>query len=235
MFKLTEITKSFRDGRDRTIDVLRGINLEAEGGDFIAVTGASGSGKTTLLSILGTLVRPDSGSYTLDGVEMTGPGIDLPTARNRKTGFVFQDHRLMPQLTVLDNILLPVLATQRKAAPEQIADALGLMEMTGIRRLEKEFPPSLSGGEQSRTALCRALIMKPSLLVADEPTGQLDVENARNIVALLSLLNRETGTTIVMATHSAQAALAAKRALTLRNGVLTSKNGILTLKNGIPV
>jgi ABC-type lipoprotein export system ATPase subunit len=172
MLKLSQISKKFPDGKNSFNHVLRGVNMNVEQGEFVAVQGASGSGKTTLLSILGTLLQPDEGSYLLDGMEMTALGIDYAVIRNKKIGFVFQDHRLMPQLTALENILLPTLAFQKKAEEAQVHYAKLLMELTGISSVVRQYPDTLSGGEACRAALCRALIMKPMLLLADEPTGQ---------------------------------------------------------------
>jgi ABC-type lipoprotein export system ATPase subunit len=220
MIRLKNINKSFPDGENSFNHVLRGVNLTIKDGDFIAIKGTSGSGKTTLLSILGTLLRPDEGSYLLDGMEINTPGVDYSDVRNQKLGFVFQDHRLMPQLTALENILLPTLAFQNKTDDSQMNYAWQLMELTGITSVAKQYPESLSGGETSRTALCRALIMKPLLVLADEPTGQLDAENARNIALLLAKINKELGTTIVMVTHAEETAAVAKRILTLKDGIL---------------
>ena len=220
MIRLSGITKKYPDGENSFNHVLRGVNLNIEKGDFIAIKGASGSGKTTLLSILGTLLQPDGGSYVLDNMEINTPGVDYSSVRNQKLGFVFQDHRLMPQLTALENILLPTLAFQNKAEDSQINYARQLMELTGITSVAGQYPESLSGGETSRVALCRALIMKPLLVLADEPTGQLDAENARNIALLLAKVNKEPGTTIVMVTHADETAAIANRILTLKDGIL---------------
>jgi ABC-type lipoprotein export system ATPase subunit len=220
MIRLSNIQKSYQDGENRLNYVLRGVNLNIEKGDFIAIKGVSGSGKTTLLSILGTLIQPDAGSYVLDGMEINTPGVDYSAVRNQKLGFVFQDHRLMPQLTALGNILLPTLAFQNKTNNAQMDYAKQIMELTGITSIAGQYPESLSGGETSRVALCRALIMKPLLVLADEPTGQLDAENARNVALLLAKINRELGTTIVMVTHADETATMANRILTLKEGVL---------------
>jgi ABC-type lipoprotein export system ATPase subunit len=213
---MIDIEKSFPDGSNRN-QVLRGVNLAVAKGEFVAVTGESGSGKTTLLNILGTLTMPDNGRYLLDGNVITG---ETATIRNRKIGFVFQEHRLAPQYTVLQNILLPTLATQKKSTSEQIQYAEYLMSLTEIATLAHRLPATISGGEASRVALCRALIMKPVLLLADEPTGQLDSRNAQNIVALLKKVNRATGVTILMVSHSLEATAEAGRILTLKDGIL---------------
>jgi ABC-type lipoprotein export system ATPase subunit len=219
--QLLNIVKGYPDGENRRNETLRGVNLNVEAGDFVAVTGASGSGKTTLLSILGLLMLPDSGSYILDGKPLPASEMERAALRNKKIGFVFQEHRLLPQYMALDNILLPVLATQRQATPSQIAYARRLMELAGIASLETKYPTALSGGESGRTALCRALMMKPALLLADEPTGQLDARSAQQIVALLRQVNKELKTTILMVTHSAETASAAHSIRTLENGILT--------------
>ncbi|MDR0995741.1 MAG: ABC transporter ATP-binding protein [Tannerella sp.] len=220
IIKLQNIWKSFPDGENRRNEVLRGINLEVGLGEFVAIKGASGAGKTTLLNILGTLLRPDSGSYLLADTEMTTPGLDFSFIRNKQIGFVFQDHRLMPQLTALENILLPVLARKEEAGQDEIAKAGHLMELTGIAHLAKQYPATLSGGEASRVAVCRALVMEPLLLLADEPTGQLDADNARGIARLLAEINGRLQTTIIMVTHSDETSSAAQRILTLKEGLL---------------
>jgi len=221
MLRLSGITKKYPDGENSFNHVLRGVNMSVEKGEFIAIKGASGSGKTTLLSILGTLLQPDAGSYVLDGMEINTPGVDYAAVRNRKLGFVFQDHRLMPQLTALDNILLPTLAFQNKADEAQTDYARQLMELTGISSVANQYPDTLSGGEACRVALCRALLMKPLLVLADEPTGQLDAENARNVALLLAKVNKELETTIVMVTHADETAAVADRVLRLKEGILS--------------
>ncbi|MCL2289853.1 MAG: ATP-binding cassette domain-containing protein [Bacteroidetes bacterium] len=221
MVRLSGITKKYPDGENSFNHVLRGVNMNVEKGDFIAIKGASGSGKTTLLLILGTLLQPDEGSYVLNNMQINTPGVDYSAIRNQKLGFVFQDHRLMPQLTALENILLPTLAFQNRTEDLQIDYAKQLMELTGITSVANQYPDTLSGGEASRTALCRALVMKPLLVLADEPTGQLDAENARNVALLLAKVNKELGTTIIMVTHSDETAAIAHRRLTLQNGGLS--------------
>lgn len=220
LIKLSNIEKSYQDGENRLNKVLRGLNMEVGEGEFVAIRGASGSGKSTLLSILGTLLLPESGSYQLNGKEMLENGVDHSLVRNKQIGFVFQDHRLMPQYSVMENILLPTLAYASKASDEEVVYAQKLMDMTHILALAHQYPHTLSGGEASRVAVCRALVMKPLLLLADEPTGQLDAENAKNIANLLSDINRNIYSTIVMVTHSDATAAAAHRTLTLNEGIL---------------
>ena len=218
MIALNNINKSFQDGEKRVNHVLRDLSLQVADGEFVAIKGASGAGKTTLLNILGTLLKPDSGSYRLDGKDLTATDMDLAAIRNAKIGFVFQDHRLMPQFDVLQNILLPTLATKNSSTAEEVAYAQKLMELTHIASLAHQYPATLSGGESSRVAVCRALVMKPAVLLADEPTGQLDRENALNIAQLLADMNKELHTTIVMVTHSDEVSSVADRVLNLKEG-----------------
>lgn len=220
LIEMTGIRKHFRDGSERLNEVLRGIDLTVEQGDFLAIKGASGSGKTTLLSVLGLLIRPDGGEYRLDGNCLFEDEADDARTRNQRIGFVFQDHRLLPQYTVLENILLPTLAYQATSKREQMERALSLMRSTGIEALSDRYPAGLSGGESSRVALCRALIMNPALVLADEPTGQLDADNARAIAGLLAGMNREMGTTVIMVTHSDEMASYAKQVKILNKGCL---------------
>jgi ABC-type lipoprotein export system ATPase subunit len=221
MVCLTEIVKSYGDGDNRLNRVLVALELKVSRGEFVAVRGVSGSGKTTLLNILGTLTKPDGGQYFFDGREVTAPGFDCARFRNEQTGFVFQNHRLMPQYSVMENILLPVLAFRRRVDAAYREYAGQLTEMLGIAALAGRSPHTLSGGEAGRTALCRALIMKPSMILADEPTAQLDAENARSIATLLRKVNRDMGTTVIMATHSDEVSAVADRVLRLNNGRLS--------------
>ena len=211
LIEMTGIRKHFRDGSERLNEVLRGIDLTVEQGDFLAIKGASGSGKTTLLSVLGLLIRPDGGEYRLDGNRLFEDEADDARTRNQRIGFVFQDHRLLPQYTVLENILLPTLAYQATSKREQMERALSLMRSTGIEALSDRYPAGL---------LCRALIMNPALVLADEPTGQLDADNARAIAGLLAGMNREMGTTVIMVTHSDEMASYAKQVKILNKGCL---------------
>lgn len=214
ILSLDKISKSYSDGEGRMRPVLVGVSLSLSEGEFLAVTGPSGSGKTTLLKIIGTLLEPDSGKCLICGQDVSGYA-DLPILRNKMIGFVFQDHRLLPQLTVLQNVLLPALAVDNEV-PDPIKDyAISLLEYAGISDLSAKYPGTISGGEASRAALCRALVMKPKLILADEPTGQLDRENALNVAALLKKVSRDFGTGVVMVTHSDEVAAVADRTLSL--------------------
>ena len=213
--KLKDITKAFRDGEGQERVILDRFSLTVAPGEFIAVTGPSGAGKTTLLNIIGSLLPQDSGTVLLEGKDLYGGGLDLPAIRNRRIGFVFQDHRLLPQLTILQNILLPTLVEGEKATEGQGKRAESLMEYMGIQDLANRYPETVSGGEASRAALCRALILQPALLLADEPTGQLDKIHSHRIAALFKQIAADFGTTVVMVTHSSSVAAAADRIVTL--------------------
>ena len=219
LIRLTDVEKSFQDGRDGLRRVLRGVNLTLDEGAMVSVRGVSGSGKTTLLSVLGTTLKADAGFYIFDGEDVTKRA-DNTALRSEKIGFLFQDHRLMPQYTAWENILLPVLATASHSTEEDEQYARELMALLGIEQLADQYPTTLSGGEASRVALCRALIRKPKLLLADEPTGQLDRENAAQVASLLEMVNKRLKTTIIVVTHSEELAEAAARRFVLREGVL---------------
>lgn len=219
LIRLTDVEKSFQDGRDGVRRVLRGVNLTLDEGEMVSVRGVSGSGKTTLLSVLGTTLKADAGFYIFDGEDVTKRA-DNTALRSEKIGFLFQDHRLMPQYTAWENILLPVLATASHSTEEDEQYARELMALLGIEQLADQYPTTLSGGEASRVALCRALIRKPKLLLADEPTGQLDRENAAQVASLLEMVNKRLKTTIIVVTHSEELAEAAARRFVLREGVL---------------
>lgn len=219
--ELTNIGKSFADGRGSLRTVLSSLFLQVEKGEFVAVTGVSGSGKTTLLSIMGTLLQPDDGDYLIDGQRVDfADEAQLRSRRSREIGFMFQDHRLLPQLTAWQNILLPMLATRRQPTDDDRAWAEELVTLMGIGHVAHQLPETLSGGEKSRVGLCRALVTRPKLLLADEPTGQLDSSHAREVVELLCSVSHERLTTIVMATHDEELALKADCQYMLKEGRL---------------
>ncbi len=213
------LVKSYGRGA-AAIQVLRGAGLTIRPGEMTAVVGASGSGKTTLLQILGTLDQPDSGSLVFQGEELSGrPEVELAGHRNRHIGFIFQFHHLLPEFTALENVMMPGMiqgaptaALRRNAA--ELLEQVGLAERMGHRSGE------LSGGEQQRVALARALAQHPALLLADEPTGNLDEENGERVFALLRALSVSHHLAVVMVTHNLQLAGAMDRCLTLKDGRL---------------
>lgn len=219
MFQLINITKQYTDGSGIR-KVLEGLSLQVDDGDFVAITGESGSGKTTLLSILGTLILPEEGTYILGDKDITKSTEQLSAVRNKQIGIVFQDHRLLPQFTAIQNILLPCLADKDTVSTSAIAKAEELMQFMGITSLKDKYVTNLSGGEKTRVAICRALINEPLLLLADEPTGQLDEANAKIIAELFKKINAELHTTIVMVTHSDEMAKVANKHYHLQNGTL---------------
>ena len=218
LIRLQQISLAYPDGIQKN-EVLRGLSLDVQHGEVIAITGPSGSGKSTLLSVIGTLLKPDSGEYIFDGVSVDNMD-DAARAqfRNRSIGFVFQDHRLLPQFTVKENILLPALAAQRQITREQEERADYLLKSTDIDTLAYKYPEQLSGGECQRVAICRALIMRPKLLLADEPTGLLDAVNTDRITDLLLSINASEKCTLLMVTHSERVAQKAEKVYPLHNG-----------------
>jgi putative ABC transport system ATP-binding protein len=207
----------------RIIRALSNINLKVEKGDFVSIMGPSGSGKTTLLNVLGCLDRPTSGKVILDGVDVTAlPEKELYKIRRYKVGFVFQTFNLLPYLSALENVELPMEGTG-KSKREMRERARELLKLVGLAEREDHKPFRLSAGEQQRVAIARALANNPSIVLADEPTGNLDAKTKYEIVRLLGKLNAEQGTTIVMVTHDGAVASHARRVLFLSDGKLLAK------------
>ncbi|MCI0485621.1 MAG: ABC transporter ATP-binding protein [Blastocatellia bacterium] len=199
---------------------LKGVSLSAEAGDFIALMGPSGCGKSTLLHLLGGMDHPTRGSVVLDGVALDSLSQEeLARLRRRSVGFVFQFFNLLPTLTVSENVALPLMLDGASAAygRERASD---LLDRVGLGARAAHFPAELSGGEMQRAAVARAIIAEPRLVLADEPTGNLDSENGRQVMNLLADLNRTLGVTIILATHSEEAASYARRVLRLRDGTI---------------
>ncbi len=203
------------------VQALRGVDVTLEAGEFCALMGPSGCGKSTLLHLCGAMERPTRGSLTLAGVALeSASDEELTQLRRDKIGFVFQAFNLLPTLTVLENVALPLrLAGQKFATAAQRSQQL--LGRVGLEARAGHFPAQLSGGERQRVAIARALVHEPLLVIADEPTGSLDSENGQRIVALLQEVNRESGVTILMATHDPQVAAAAGRVLHLKDGQVT--------------
>lgn len=218
---LDQVKKSYRIGEE-DVEVLKGIDLQIEPGEFVAVMGPSGSGKTTLMNILGCLDVPTSGEYTLADREVSHLSDDqLSVLRNEHIGFVFQNFYLMPYATVLDNVLLPTLYVERHREGAAGKQALEILELVGLKDRSKFKPNQLSGGQQQRVAIARALINNPELILADEPTGQLDSKTAGEIMGLLATMNK-TGKTIIVITHDPTTAAYAKRIIQLKDGLIVT-------------
>ncbi len=230
IIELKDIRKTYFMGGELSVPVLKGISMDVERGEMIALMGASGSGKSTLMNILGCLDRPTSGEFWFDGEELSQVSNDARARiRNRKIGFVFQNFNLLPRTSALDNVIMPLSYT---------ADHLGDREMRrrGIESLKRlglmdrmhHDPSRLSGGQQQRVAIARALVNKPPVIFADEPTGNLDSRTSDEVLALFQQLNRDEGITIILVTHSEEVAAHAQRAIHIHDGLIVS--GAFTAK-----
>jgi len=216
VISIQDVHRIYQLGENR-VHALRGINLEIGRGEFVAIMGSSGSGKSTLMNILGCLDRPTSGNYVLDGVNVAQlPKKELAAIRNRRLGFVFQGFNLLARTTALENVELPTLYAKLDVEERQ-KRARRALEMVGLDERLDHFPSQLSGGQQQRVAIARALVNQPSILLADEPTGNLDSRTSVEIMSILQKLNDE-GLTIVLVTHEPDIAQYAKRVITFRDG-----------------
>lgn len=217
-----DIRKSYQVSETETTEVLRGVGLRLKRTASVSIIGPSGCGKSTLLNILGTLDKPDSGKVLLEGRDISALNDkDLAALRNERIGFVFQLHHLLPQCTILENVLVPSLV--RKSKPEEAPEerARRLLDRVGLSHRLTHRPGRLSGGERQRVAVVRALINKPRILLADEPTGSLDRKGARALCGLLSELNREEDVAIVMVTHSLELARTVGNVYELKEGIIS--------------
>lgn len=225
IIELKQLVKRFYIGQPNELEILHGLDLKINKGEFVAIVGESGSGKSTLMNIIGALDRPTEGSYLLNGVDIGKLGDrELSEIRNKQIGFVFQTYNLIPRTTALENVELPLLyggvsgKERRKRSKE-------LLELMGMGDRMDHRPDELSGGQKQRTAIARAMANDPSIILADEPTGALDSETGRHIMDIFHKLHREQGKTIVLITHSTELAEETQRIITLKDGYITGQRG----------
>jgi len=220
LVRLVDVHKTYRTG-EMEVPAVRGVSLEIKRGEFVALMGASGSGKSTLMNILGCLDRPTAGHYILDGADVSGLDRDrLADIRNGKIGFVFQNFNLLPRTSARENVELPlVYSSQRLTHSELREKADRVLASVGLAGREDHYPSQLSGGQQQRVAIARALINQPEVLLADEPTGNLDSRTSVEIMVIFQQLN-EGGITVIMVTHELDIAAYAKRNVMMRDGVI---------------
>ncbi|GCD83981.1 peptide ABC transporter ATP-binding protein [Parageobacillus thermoglucosidasius] len=223
IIQIENMTKTYTLGGE-VVHALRGVSLQIEKGDFLAIIGPSGSGKSTFMNMIGCLDRPDSGSYILDGKEIEKmTDNELATIRNEKIGFVFQNFHLLARLTALENVELPLLYRGVKAKERQKI-AYECLEKVGLKDRAHHLPNQLSGGQQQRVAIARALVGNPPILLADEPTGALDSKTSKEIIQIMKQLN-EQGHTIILITHDWEVANEAKRIVRIQDGQLFEERG----------
>ena len=223
MIAVRGLIKTIRNGAS-SVEILKGINISIAAGEFVAIMGASGSGKSTLLGLLAGLDTPTSGGVLLNGTAISYLSEDkLAQVRGRTIGFVFQSYQLIPTLTALENVLLPY---ELNAGSDGLERAKNLLASVGLTDRMHHYPVQLSGGEQQRVALARAFILKPPIVLADEPTGNLDTTNGQHVLDLLLELNRNEKTTLVLVTHDAAIAAYANRRIVLRDGLVITDEAI---------
>jgi len=232
LIRISGLRKSYVLG-DVTVHALRGLDVEIPRGTFVTVVGASGSGKSTFMNILGLLDRPTGGQYFLEGEDVSSFDRDRRAVlRNRKIGFVFQNFNLLPRTSALENVELPLLYNgQPLSAAERDRKALGLLQAVGLGERAHHTPNQLSGGQQQRVAIARALVNDPEILLADEPTGNLDSRTSVEIMEILQRLNRDKGITIILITHEHDIAEYGHRVITFRDGRVVSDEPVETRRD----
>jgi ABC-type lipoprotein export system ATPase subunit len=226
MLELVNVTKQYSSTGQADSLVLKGITLKITKGQSLVIVGPSGSGKSTLLNIIGALDRPTTGQVLLEGKDLTELGnLELAKIRNREIGFVFQLHHLLPQCTVLENVLVPTLVNKRRDSQQEVKErALNLLQRVGLKDFLLHRPGELSGGQRQRVAVVRALINRPKLLLADEPTGSLDEVTAETIADLLVELNKSEGVALIVVTHSLRLAERIGHVMELTDGLLKDRS-----------
>lgn len=221
LIRTRELTKTYQMG-DVHVHALRGIDLEIQAGEFVAIMGASGSGKTTFMNLLGCLDKPSSGSYSLDGIDVHEMDeADITRVRNQKIGYVFQSFYLLPRTTALENVELPLLYCRKLHPRQRHQKALQALATVGLSDRARHFPNQLSGGQQQRVAIARAIVNDPVFLLADEPTGNLDTHTSVEVMAFFQQLHSE-GKTIILVTHEFDISHYARRIITFRDGRVIS-------------
>jgi putative ABC transport system ATP-binding protein len=226
LVKLVDVHKTYRTG-EMEVHAVRGVSLEMRPAEFVALMGASGSGKSTLMNILGCLDRPTSGHYVLDGADVSGLDRDrLADIRNRKIGFVFQNFNLLPRTSARENVELPLIYSAQSLSNAQLREkADRVLASVGLSGREDHYPSQLSGGQQQRVAIARALVNEPEVLLADEPTGNLDSRTSVEIMGIFQQLN-ERGITIIMVTHEPDIAAYAQRNVMMRDGLILNDHAV---------
>jgi ABC-type lipoprotein export system ATPase subunit len=227
MIDINDVWKIYNVGGEK-IEALKSVNLQVERGSFISIVGHSGSGKTTLLSVLGGLTKPTRGKVHIDGIDIWNMNDrDLSSMRNRKIGFIFQFSSLIPTLRAIDNVALPVIyANGRNADRKEVYDhAAELLTTLGLGHKLQSFPSELSGGQQRRVSIARAFINRPSIIVADEPTGDLDVQSEGEVMEFFSRINEQDQTTFLLVTHNLGLARMTDRVHSMKDGMLNQNNG----------
>jgi ABC-type lipoprotein export system ATPase subunit len=222
LIQLREIRKTYKLG-EVEVHALAGVSLDIERGEYLALMGPSGSGKSTLMNSIGCIDRPTSGSYLLDGVEVVKMSLDeRARLRNQKIGFVFQSFNLLTRISALENVELPMLYSHRLRGRRRHEHARALLKKVGLEERMEHYPSQMSGGEQQRVAIARAMANQPSILLADEPTGNLDSHTSQEVMELVEHLNREDGITIILVTHDRGVADCARRQVVMRDGAVVS-------------
>jgi len=221
LMELKEIRKSYYLG-EMAVPVLRGVSLKVAQGELVALMGASGSGKSTLMNILGCLDRPTSGEYWMEGREVSGLSADQRAwLRNRKLGFVFQSFNLLPRTSALENVALPLAYGEANLTQRETGERAGeMLRLVGLQDRMSHEPSQLSGGQQQRVAIARAMVNRPQVILADEPTGNLDSRTSEDILDLFQRLNQESGITIILVTHDAEVSRHARRIVHIQDGLI---------------